>query len=762
MGKIGFIGEYMKRPLLISVLLYALGIFIAELYTWNIMIIILIVSFCFFAFLASKLKNKFIIIGYIFLVFGIINFYCHTSEEKVIEDGNTVVISGEVLKIKKSDKSKIILKTDDNYNVICYLSGSDNIGIGDRITVKGRVSNGKKQRNPGGYNEYFYFKIQNIDYKCNGYVSKIEKTSGLNFKKNLYLLRIKIEDIYDKLLPKQESGLIKAMVLGDTLYLDSNTRETYQNVGIAHIFAISGLHISIVAGFIFYILNFIKCPPRITSILIVVILGMYCIFTGNSISTRRAFIMTSVLLLGKVFYRKSDIYTTVSLAGLIILLEQPLFLFEVGFLLSFSAVIGLIIFAPVADKMFFIPIYFRKIMGASIGVTIFMVPIISYYFYKVPIYGILLNIIVVPLLMFVIGFAIIGGLIGTVSISIGQFFIGIVYYILRLYSKLGEVVLKLPCSTILLGRPNFYVIIIYYITIGCLIMLFYNNVKINMKWKRYLAGLNIVLFIMFSLISNVRTGLEIIFLDVGQGDSEIIHTKNGKNIIIDGGKRNKNVVESYLDFKGINQIDIMILTHPDEDHIGGLIELIDVIHVDNIIVSDVDFSSIELYNEFISKANDKNVKITKVATGDRICLDQVIFNILLPQREIYFDNINNNSVVLSLEYEELKMMFTGDIEQEQEKYLEDNLLKDEFQVLKVAHHGSSTSTTGRFLDTITPSIGVISCGANNIYGHPNKQVLNGLKDRNVEVFVTADDGAIIITINKKVLKLKSMLGTFKK
>lgn len=752
----------MKRPLLIFGLLYILGIFIAEFYNWSIMIAMVIFGMCVVAFIVYKLKIKVVIIGYIFFVFGIINFYCHTIDDKVIEDGNTVVISGEVLKIKKFDKSKIIVKTDENYNVICYLNGSDNIGIGDRITVKGKVYNGKKQRNPGGYNEYFYFKIQNIDYKCNGYLSEIQKTSDLNFKKILYELRIKIEDIYDELLPKQESGLIKAMVLGDTLYLDSNTRETYQNVGIAHIFAISGLHISIVAGFIFYILNFIKCPPRITSILIVVILGMYCVFTGNSISTIRAFIMTSVLLLGKVFYRKSDIYTTVALAGLIILLEQPLFLFEVGFLLSFSAVIGLIIFAPVAEKMFFIPIYFRKIIGASIGVTIFMVPIISYYFYKVPIYGIVLNIIVVPLLMFVIGFAIIGGLIGIVSISIGQFLIGIVYYILKLYSKLGEVVLKLPYSTILLGRPNFYVIIIYYITIGCLIMLFYRNIKINIKWKRYLACLNIGLLIIFSLISNIRTGLEIIFLDVGQGDCEIIHTKSGKNIIIDGGKRNKNVVKDYLNFKGINQIDIMILTHPDEDHIGGLTQLLDVIHVENIVVSDVDFSSIELYNEFISKAKDKNVKITKVATGDRICLDQVIFDVLLPQRDIYFDNINNSSVVLSLEYENLKMMFTGDIEQAQEKYLVDNLFKDEFQVLKVAHHGSSTSSTESFLDTITPSIGVISCGANNRYGHPSKEVLNRLRNRNVEVFVTADDGAIIITINKKVLKLKSMLGTLKK
>ena len=316
-------------------------------------------------------------------------------------------------------------------------------------------------------------------------------------------------------------------------------------------------------------------------------------------------------------------------------------------------------------------------------------------------------------------------------------------------------------SNINLGRfyfvvPNKIEIIIYYLFI------FYifdkNHYKFIRKTIKKIITLLLIIIISISLFNKLDKKLEIHFIDVGQGDSSLIITPKGKKILIDGGgdenyNIGNNVLIPYLLSKKINTIDYIIVSHFDTDHVGGLISVAEHLKTKNIIISKQINNSKNLYN-LVKIANSKNINIIQIRENEIIDIEKDIKLLFLWPRsnEMVLENsLNNNSIVCKLYYNDFSILFTGDIEKESEKRIikeyDKKILKS--NVIKIAHHGSKTSTTSNFIDTVSPSIALIGVGENNNFDHPNIEIINRLKENNIDIYRTDLDGEITLTINKK-------------
>lgn len=628
-----------------------------------------------------------------------------------------------------------------------YIKHSENIRHGDILHIEGEILPFEPIRNPGGWNEILYMKTRGIDYKFFGDLIN-RKTNRKTFINTIYEFRDKWADIYDKLLPSNEAAILKTMILGEKDGLKQEQKIMYQQAGISHILSISGLHISIIALLLWWIFRTIRIPNSVSTYCILFLLWIYCFFTGLSISTVRAVLMVTVVLLGKVLRRNHDICTSIAVAAFIILIKQPLYLWDAGFQLSFIAVLGLIFLEPIFSKIFWIPKKIRVVLAPTLGAGLATLPIVAYHFNYISIIGFIINMFIVPLSSFVVWFGFIGGILGFFWINGAKFIIGTVYYILCFCELISAFFIQLPYSNLITGTPNIWVTMAYYII--CIILILYFSYRIQFDLnKRILYCIPIICFLLWSYYLIKSKHFELAILDVGQGDAIAIHTKTNMNILIDGGEKDsQRVLIPYFRYKGISSLDGVFLTHPDKDHILGLIGILGQIDIKKIFVSVEDDGQDVTYHHFISKAKELGIPCYFLKRGDIISFDDVYLHCLYPKsNEIKFKHgsWNEISMVLQITYKKHSFLLTGDIEQAQEDNIVNSYKAIKTDFLKVPHHGSKTSSCELFLNWCKPKTALISCGKNNRYGHPNHEVLERYNQNNIPVITTASSGAIIIS-----------------
>lgn len=772
----------MKRPLLVGVVFYIIGILVSNILGHNIIAIILMTLITINVLLIMYRRYRSIAcIAFLLLYFaGYANCYYRMKPkdlmaENIANNRSRATINGQVINILPCDymtKSIISvnsitsgdLSTNKKLRIVCYVD--KDIHIGDYVTASGYLSKPKKPTNPGQFNEYLYYKINLLEYKMYGSIESIDN-NNVDYRTVLSNVRSQLSNIFDDILPDKQSGIVKTMILGDKTDLDKTVKETYQKAGIAHVLAISGLHITIIAGMLFGLFKILRLSQRASSLLTITMVVSYCVMTGSSVSTVRATLMSCIVLFSFVVFRKPDIITSVALAAFLLLVRQPLYLWDVGFLLSFVAVLGLIYITPLFDKIYFINRKIRMVFGASFAATISIVPIVAYYFYSIPVYSVLINIVIVPLVSIVLIVGLGGAIVGLFSLALARFFIGIVYYILLFYEKVCNFSLWLPYSTLLVGRPSIVFIILYYISLIMAVLYFNMPKKKRKKFTDIMLGY-VIIAVLILLISKER-GMNVVFLDVGQGDGMVVHTPNGKTLVIDGGgdpakyplrdNTGLTVMLPYLQYKGIAKIDAMLLSHPHADHIIGLIELLDNVSIDEIYIADIEAQQCELLDTFLNKAKENNVKIIDTC-DNQVDIDNelddkygVDFTYLSPYDDIDYENVNESSMVVGIKYKDVNILFTGDIEKNTEKRLvKDNL--NVYNVLKVPHHGSKTSSTKEFINTVNPIIGIVSCGGQQSkYKHPHKEVIDRYDDKNIDIYNTSVDGAVTLKTNGKIIKM---------
>ncbi len=657
----------------------------------------------------------------------------------------------------------------------------------------------------------------------------------------LWRIRRRFCGVLEECLSDKTAGILKAMLLGDSSSLDPNIKTLYQENGIIHILAISGLHISMLGMGLYHVLQkgmglicgalepLIKRRHRrrrraervlwvlIPAAVSVLVMWAYGVATGLGASSLRAIVMFSIHIMGNVLHRTYDLLTALSLAGLLLLAWEPLYLYNAGFLFSFSAVLGIALLAPV--------FYTRTMKHLALPLAV--LPVNLLFQFSFPIYSLALNLLVIPLMSAVMAGGLVVLVLGSLWTPAGTLAGYIPEWILTFYEGVCLLTQRLPGHTINLGAPSALAVIFY---IGILALLaasplwerrvterLWNCSLIRkpcqiggsrsrssknqelltppMKEKRQhrqgeavrilLAAAGVLI-----LCIRIQTGLSLHVIDVGQGDGMLLQAE-GENFLIDGGSTDKTSVGTYqllplLRYYGVREMSCLV-THEDADHISGLLEILEKeesgIFVKRLYLpGTAKESKTEAYLALEHAANEREIPVTYLSEGDVLQKGKMRMLCLHPEDESSYKEANERSLTLYLSYGSFRCLLNGDLEGEGEKrlitYVGDNrehFAEDGFweksdgspdkpeiplTLLHAAHHGSNGATSAEFLSVFRPSYAFVSCGEGNSYGHPGKEAMQRLYDAGVqEIFDTRYCGEITFHTDGKRLEVSTYRRT---
>jgi len=802
----------LNRPILIVVIGYIIGI-IWGLYLKVSIVpfyIFLIVIYIIINFPYSKKKFKIFSIKryyrYIKLILriniilviiissfisNIIVKFQENEYENLFKDGENLEIILIVIsnKEEKDYYNRYKAKTLSNEFLYININKKYNLEYGDKVFIKGEFQKPETARNYKGFNYKEYLKTIKIfgTVKVSQF-NVLEKNCNNKLMQMSNTIFLKIKDNINKTYSDNISSIILGVMLGDTEQIDENIKENFSKSNISHVLAVSGMHVSYI---ILLTVNTIQkiFGKRKSKIVSSIVLVMYMFITGFSVSVVRASIMGILTCMSFIVYRKNDTLNNISIAALITLINNPYSINSMSFLLTYGGTLGIIYFQSILKKILNnIKIRDRKwkyiflrvqkkcqrlveSIAVSISAQIVIAPVIIINYNTIGISFLLTNL----LLSYVIGVIVMGGfiqiLISFISINLG-----------RLLAKLIEIptsalllISKIDFGNFKIVTPELYKIILYYSFIFLsryLYIVFHskycNATQSRIKSTIYLIKYKLrpyfkkILFILASIVGitivvkMIPHDLQIYFIDVGQGDSTLLVTPNDKNILIDGGGSStydvgKNILIPYLLDRKIKKLDYVIVSHFDEDHVGGLFVILEELDVEQVIISK-QIENSQNYQKFLEIVKQKNIRIKQIKMGDRILIEKnLYFDVIWPGDEMILENpLNNNSILCKLIYKDFSMLFTGDIEKMAEekiiKKVKEDILKSD--ILKVSHHGSKTSSIDGFIEKIKPKIALIGVGKNNKFGHPNSEVLNRLKQFESKIYRTDENGEISIEVNK--------------
>lgn len=687
--------------------------------------------------------------------------------------------------------------------IIIYVNDiPKDINPGNQINCKAKLMNIKSATNPGEFDLRQYYCEKKIYYMAvcsEGDINIINAKSNV-IKTFLFQLRDNIKKVYIKCLPEKEAGIICAMLLGDKSIIDEDVKELYRQNGIGHLLAISGLHVTILCMGLKKLLSKLRVNEKAAIVIIVLFLLFYGLMTGFGVSTSRAVVMMLFALAAQINGRSYDMLSAMSVSAVFIVVQKPYAIFSCSFLLSYCAIIAIAVVYPFLEKYVivneklithknkekffdYVMIEIRKSFLMSFSIQFFTLPVILYFYYETPVYGLILNLIILPLSNLLVIFGAIGGVLGLFILPAGKFFLGIVYVILNIFEKSCTLFNDFPFHIIVTGRPGRCKIFIYYFVIISVILLFNKmemllfsnyaiknelytyvvNISRKVKHKTIFICLEILLLLVFILAPVRNKNADISFLDIGQGDCIIMKSESGRVYMIDGGSSSKKnigkyIITHYLKYYGITRIDYCIVTHSDSDHVSGILEILehkksDRIQIDNFMIPEPDESlKDETYKKLLQLAKENCKKVSYIKKFDMIQDKNLKIVCIHPERGYYSDSANAYSAVLSITNNSNSILLTGDLEKDGETSVIEtlnqhrNLFPKSYTLLKVAHHGSKNSTSDEFLERVNPDISVISCGKKNRYGHPHDELLNRLKKINTTIFRTDMDGAVTLPL----------------
>ncbi len=741
--------------LLASIIGIILGLYL-RFYLSIVLYFFLIIASLF----CKKYKLKIIILIICSLIFNIYtNYQIHKFDTKY-QDGeiasNYKIIS---YREEKEYYDKYIAKNDTGDKFLIYIPHSDELKKGTKIYAKGEYQMPDKVRNTGGFNYRRYLNSQKIFGSV--YIKNYEVVEISKFNL-IYMIQDDIYQSLARLFPKNEMGLILGMMIGETKYISEDILNDFKNTGITHLLAVSGSNVVFVVLMVEYIFKkFIG--KRATYFVSIFFLIIFMLISGASASVARATIMMILVILANIFYLKSDTSSNISFSALVLLIINPLTIYDVGFILSFGGTIGIVLFSKDFERLFKRFGKLSETLSVTVSAQLVLTPIMLYYFNTFSIFSIITNLIVVPISGMITIFGFFIYIISKISFPLAKFLSNSLYVLVRFPIAVSNIFSKISFSNIQVVTPNFFEIILFYIVIWCLMkkIPLNNKTKFIAQHKEYRYINKKVIFItviIFILLETMyykvpRNYVDIRIVDVGQGDCIYIKTDSRKNILIDGGGSERssydvgeNILIPYLLDMRVNTIDLIISSHSDADHLDGLITVLEKMNVKKFVIAKGALG----YDKAFEIAKRKNVQIIEVTKGDMIEVGNVKFTVISPEKRIDNSNVNEYSLVVKMIYKNKSMLFTGDIGESTENILT-NVKSD---ILKVGHHGSIYSSSEKFIKKVNPDISVISVGKNNSFGHPAEIVVDRLK-RTSKVYMTSKLGEIKIKMYKDKIKLNN-------
>lgn len=622
----------------------------------------------------------------------------------------------------KEDKITIEIKAKEKLLITYKYQDKEfnNLSYGDKIKVKGTLITPSKNTNQNTFNYQKYLYYKKIYYLVEA--TSINKIAN----NNNYLYTIK-NTLYQKINKLKSSNYIKTLLFCDNT-LSKEIKESYRINGISHLFSVSGMHINFFVSIIYLYLNKITYNKRIKYLITNIFIITYLILFPSSSLLRSAVmsILYSINYLLKLKIKKIDILLLTLGVSLLI---NPFIIYDLGYIYSYTITFFLVLSSSTLKKKNKI----NKIIYISLLSFLVSVPITIYNSYEINIISILLNIILVPIISIII-------LPLTILTYIFPILDSILYLFTNTLETISLFISKINITKIIFPKPSLLIIVLYYI----IFLLSYQN-------KKYFY-LNIILLIIIYISPYLNSNFEVVMFEVGEADCHLIKYPYNKNtILIDTGKNEykiKNEVIPYLKSIGIKKIDYLIITHGDKDHIGGSITLINNFQVKNVILNKGTFTDIE--KELIKNLNKK--KIPYQININKINLSNHTIYLL---NNTKYNNENDNSIITYFTYQKYKFLYMGDASITTEDNLLENYNLNNISILKVGHHGSNTSSSKDFISQINPSISLISVGKNNIYHHPNKEVINNLSKS--RIYRTDINNMVKLTINSKgILKVTTI------
>jgi len=623
----------------------------------------------------------------------------------------------------KKDYITFILKGKEKIKCNYYLKEGEiiNINYGDVIILTGDLKEPTNNTIPNIFNYKKYLKNNNINYILTvDKISEIKKTNNILYKiKNL---------ITDRINSIDDTGYLNTFILGNKNYIDDDVYNKYQMNGVLHIFSISGMHVSILASIILFILNKIN-KNKYNILIVILFLFFYLILTNYQASITRSIVFYSLLNIFKIKKINIDTKDTLLLSISLILLVYPKFINNIGFLYS-----SIISFSLIYYKNKFNKSYLTNILIISTISFLVSLPITASINYKINLLGIIINLFFVPLVSFIL-----------YPLSLLTFIIPSFYSIFNLIIRITELVSNyvsnITIFNIVIPKLNMFTIIIYYLIL-----------YLSLSKNKYYFILLVLLIIITKNINIIDSNYYIYYLDVKQGDMILLKYKDNVTVIDSGPGNfynNTSNIQNYIKFfnsLGITHIKQLIFTHGDYDHMGEAINLVNNFKVEKVIFNCGEF-------------NDLEKELIKVLDKKKIPYYSCIKELNIDNNKLYFlnnklyDNENDNSSVIYTELNNHKFLFMGDVSVEVEADLIEKYNLKDIDVLKVGHHGSKTSSGKAFIDEMNPKYSIISVGKNNLYGHPNKEVLENLKDS--KIYRTDKDGSVMFKIKNNKLKIET-------
>lgn len=647
--------------------------------------------------------------------------------------------------------------------LLCYMEAENMPNIGSFIVARGQFRAFEHASNPGEFDAADYYRIVGQQGRVMRCECLAQSGAYDKFREGLCRLKEYLSFLLDACYPDGKASVMRAMLLGEKGVLEENVKSLYRQNGIIHILAISGLHLSILGMGLYKLFRKMRIPVCVSVIVSVLVMYCYGTMTGMGVSVMRAFVMFCFHLGAQLLGRTYDMLTAMAVAAVSMLIQQPFYLEHSGFLFSYGAICGIGLLLPEAEENMLCGSRFVKSLFAGIIVSVSTLPVYLMFYYEFPPYSVLLNLIVIPCMSVILVDGILTLSAAACSLWLGKRIALPSVFLLDFYQKCCETCMELPGHDWVAGCPRGWQLAGFVLILTGLVL-----------WNKKLTKLQFwqgILLALMVLTLRVQGGLEIVVVDVGQGDCIYLSENRGGRYLIDGGSSSESDVAKYriipfLKYKGADRLDAVFVTHPDSDHENGIMEILEHyeengIEIGALILPDVaEECKSDEYKMLAALAESKGVPVFYIYDGRKIQSGKLQLTCLHPAKG-YLSDANEYSTVLHVNYGAFEALFTGDLEGDGERLVQEKMReicgKGGIELLKVAHHGSRNSTGAEFLNTVSPALSVISCGKDNRYGHPHSELLERLSMCGTVIYRTPEDGAVTVWTDGERVRVSGFL-----
>lgn len=626
--------------------------------------------------------------------------------------------------------------------------------IGASISVAGKITVPNGAMNSGGFDYSRYLKGDNIFFQCEFSIDDLELIEYIERPQHILAkFRSKCIDIFDEAFPVNEGGVLKAFVLGDKSSLSTEVEESFSSSGLSHILAVSGLHVVFFSSAIKNIFSLFSKSKRKQMIVSSLAGIFFVLFTGASVSAIRAGVMCVAAFFAKLIYRKADSISVLAEVAAIFCLINPHVIYDASFILSFSATAGILIFTdsiaipfrPLTAKLNRKKLFHRgiaegiNIFCVGIAAQIFVTPLLVYMFNGFSIMSVIATVVINPILKPMLVAGVLFTALSFISAGLALPLGAVICFLAKISIYIANFFGSFPFSKIAFGVITPF-LLLFYASLVAMVIFAIRKKKLHFITSLICTTCLLIVYLI-STLANYNTA-QVSFINVGNGDCALIKAPGNCDVLIDAGGSAKSetsgkyIIAPYLIKNGVTDIEYVILSHTHNDHVNGLLGLFDIMEIGHIIMP-YNAEHTEEFDKILKRANELNIPITYFVHGDELKInDDMKITAITPDAKQYLvsKDANDSCLTVRLDYGKTSFLFTGDITSDIEGYLLDyysDML--DVDVLKVAHHGSDSSSCQEFIDMVSPDYSYIPVGKNS-YGHPSGDVIDRLLQSGSQVY----------------------------